>query len=63
MTHRTFLMLPLAGAAGPRIWSPEEDPRAPRAAIQRWKDMRLGMFIHWGPGQHPGRRDRLVPRR
>lgn len=22
---------------------------APRSAIERWKDLRFGMFIHWGP--------------
>ncbi len=25
------------------------DPGAPKAAIERWKDLRFGMFIHWGP--------------
>ena len=23
--------------------------RAPQEAVEAWKDMRYGMFIHWGP--------------
>jgi alpha-L-fucosidase len=26
-----------------------EWPKADPAAVERWKDMRFGMFIHWGP--------------
>jgi alpha-L-fucosidase len=26
-----------------------DDPGAPKTAIDRWKDLRFGMFIHWGP--------------
>jgi alpha-L-fucosidase len=37
--------VPLAAASGP----PGADPGAPKAAIERWKDLRFGMFIHWGP--------------
>jgi alpha-L-fucosidase len=52
MNRRTFCSLPLA-AAGLPAWtqtgSAGEDPGAPNAAIQRWKDLRFGMFIHWGP--------------
>jgi alpha-L-fucosidase len=25
------------------------DPGAPKAALERWKDLRFGMFVHWGP--------------
>ncbi len=31
-------------AAKPPAWQPAQP-----AAIQRWQDMRFGMFIHWGP--------------
>ena len=47
MNRRNFLSLPAVALAqqpgGP------QDPGAPKAAIERWKDMRFGMFIHWGP--------------
>ncbi len=46
MNRRAFCSLPLA--AGLPIWA-QEDPGAPKAAIERWKDHRFGMFIHWGP--------------
>lgn len=26
-----------------------QDPGAPKTAIERWKDHRFGLFIHWGP--------------
>lgn len=48
MTRRLFVSLPLAGAG----WSAQTvtaDPGAPRSAIERWRNMRFGMFIHWGP--------------
>jgi alpha-L-fucosidase len=50
MTRRTFCSLPLA-AAGPLAAQKgaDADPGAPKAAIERWKDLRFGMFIHWGP--------------
>ncbi|HWQ56704.1 MAG TPA: alpha-L-fucosidase [Bryobacteraceae bacterium] len=44
MDRRTFCSLPLAAGAVTRV-----DPGAPRKAIERWKDLRFGMFIHWGP--------------
>ena len=66
MNRRTFCSLPLAAVPA---WA-QADPGAPKAAIQRWKDMRLGMFVHWGPvsivgteigwsrgGRRPGRHD------
>jgi alpha-L-fucosidase len=47
-----------------------QDPGAPKQAIERWKDARFGLFIHWGPvsltgkeigwsrgGERRGRRD------
>jgi alpha-L-fucosidase len=40
MNRRTFCSLPLAAAF---------PPDAPQAAVERWKDLRFGMFIHWGP--------------
>jgi alpha-L-fucosidase len=40
MNRRTFCSLPLAVAF---------PPDAPQAAVERWKDLRFGMFIHWGP--------------
>ena len=45
MHRRTFCALPLAALPA---W-PQADPGAPPAAIERWKDLRFGMFIHWGP--------------
>jgi hypothetical protein len=55
MNRRTFCSLPLAGAiplaaqvASPDA-NPDADPGAPTAAIERWKDLRFGMFVHWGP--------------
>jgi len=47
MNRRTFCSLPLAGA--PLFAQDPVDPGAPKAAIERWKDLRFGMFIHWGP--------------
>jgi alpha-L-fucosidase len=47
MTRRSFCTLPLAAAA-PAI-AQTDDPGAPKAAVARWKDLRFGMFIHWGP--------------
>lgn len=29
--------------------APEPWPPAPPAAVEAWKDLRFGMFIHWGP--------------
>jgi alpha-L-fucosidase len=37
-----------AAAAAPTGVDPD-DPGAPPAAIDAWKDLRFGMFIHWGP--------------
>ncbi|HTQ57824.1 MAG TPA: alpha-L-fucosidase [Bryobacteraceae bacterium] len=45
MKRRTFCGLPLAALPA---WS-QADPGAPKAAVERWKDLRFGMFIHWGP--------------
>ena len=45
MHRRTFCALPLAALPA---W-PQADPGAPAAAIERWKDLRFGMFVHWGP--------------
>lgn len=44
MDRRTFCSLPLAA-----LPPSGDDPGAPKAAIERWKDLRFGMFIHWGP--------------
>jgi alpha-L-fucosidase len=51
MNRRTFCCLPLAAAAplAAQTGSSDADPGAPKAAIERWKDLRFGMFIHWGP--------------
>ena len=46
MTRRTFAALPLATTLLAEDFT---DPGAPRAAIERWKDLRFGMFVHWGP--------------
>lgn len=47
MHRRTFCALPAAAGLGfGQQW---QDPGAPRAALERWKDLRFGMFIHWGP--------------
>jgi arylsulfatase A-like enzyme len=32
------------------------------AALRNWQDMRFGMFIHWGPGEHQRGADQLVAR-
>jgi alpha-L-fucosidase len=45
MKRRTFCSLPLAALPA---WS-ASDPGAPAAAIERWKDLRFGLFVHWGP--------------
>ena len=47
MTRRNFFWMPLAGTAP--LAAVQGDPGAPKAALERWKDMRFGMFIHWGP--------------
>jgi alpha-L-fucosidase len=50
MTRRTFCSLPCAAAAPLAAQTAADiDPGAPQAAIERWKDMRFGMFVHWGP--------------
>ena len=51
MNRRTFCSLPLATAVplAAQTGSSDADPGAPKAAIGRWKDLRFGMFIHWGP--------------
>jgi alpha-L-fucosidase len=51
MDRRTFCFLPLAAALplAAQTDSNDADPGAPKAAIERWKDLRFGMFIHWGP--------------
>jgi alpha-L-fucosidase len=48
MTRRSFCSLP-AMAVPLAAGAADADPGAPKAAIERWKDMRFGMFIHWGP--------------
>ncbi len=40
----------LAAESGDKSWM-KPDP----AALQRWRDMRFGMFIHWGPVSLTGR--------
>ena len=51
LNRRTFCSLPLL--AGLPAWTqtgpPTGDPGAPKPAIEHWKDLRFGMFIHWGP--------------
>ncbi len=51
MKRRTFCSLPLATAVPLMAQTTADgaDPGAPKAAIERWKDMRFGMFVHWGP--------------
>jgi alpha-L-fucosidase len=51
MNRRTFCSLPLAAAVPlmAQTGPPDADPGAPKAAIERWKDLRFGMFVHWGP--------------
>ena len=46
MNRRTFCSLPLLAA---QTGAPDAGPGAPKAAIERWKDFRFGMFVHWGP--------------
>ena len=42
---------PASGAkdGGPRQAGPDAWMQPAPAAVQRWQDMRFGMFIHWGP--------------
>jgi alpha-L-fucosidase len=49
MNRRTFCSLPAAALPMWTQTTASDDPGAPKAAIERWKDMRFGMFIHWGP--------------
>jgi alpha-L-fucosidase len=51
MNRRVFCSLPLAAAVplAAQNDAAGADPGAPKAAIERWKDLRFGMFIHWGP--------------
>ena len=47
---RSFLVACAAGAAVLAAGTPApQDPGAPRQAIERWKDARFGLFVHWGP--------------
>jgi len=47
MLRRNFCSLPFAAPLA--AFSQSSDPGAPSAAIERWKDHRFGLFIHWGP--------------
>ena len=51
MTRRSFCSLSAAAAVplAAQTGADAADPGAPKAAIERWKDLRFGMFIHWGP--------------
>lgn len=50
MNRRTFCSIPFAAGLSSLAQSgSNDDPGAPKAAIERWKDLRFGMFIHWGP--------------
>ena len=56
INRRTFCSMPLAAAAAMPVLTAQTDssaepadPGAPKAAIEKWKDMRFGMFIHWDP--------------
>jgi alpha-L-fucosidase len=50
MTRRNFCSLPVAAVPlAAQTGADIIDPGAPRAAIERWKDLRYGMFVHWGP--------------
>ena len=46
-----ILLTLLQGARGdaPTPLPQSEPSRAPQDAVETWKDMRYGMFIHWGP--------------
>lgn len=50
--RRLILMAGLAGLIGGARAQEKEQPawlQPDPAAVQRWRDMRFGMFIHWGP--------------
>lgn len=50
MTRRAFFTLSMSTVAtASSLGAPAGDPGAPREAIERWKDLRFGLFIHWGP--------------
>jgi alpha-L-fucosidase len=49
MTRRDFCSLAAAGAPLAVQTAANPDPGAPKATIERWKDLRFGMFVHWGP--------------
>ena len=49
MNRRAFCALPLAAAAHAQAPAAQADVGAPKAALERWKDNRFGLFIHWGP--------------
>lgn len=51
MNRRTFYSLPVIAAlpAWTQTVPASDDPGAPKFAIEHWKDLRCGMFIHWGP--------------
>jgi alpha-L-fucosidase len=53
---QSFLCLLVAATAliGAQAPAPQ-DPGAPKQAIERWKDARFGMFIHWGPASLTGK--------
>ena len=44
-----FVVASLASSPHGLSAAPPPLPRTPPEAIQRWQDMRFGMFIHWGP--------------
>ncbi len=51
MNRRTFWLFPFAAGLLARAenFPAGDDPGAPEGMIERWKDLRFGMFIHWGP--------------
>ena len=51
MQRSAFLSLPVSSSLSASFQDDSlfQDPGAPKAAIERWKDHRFGMFIHWGP--------------
>ena len=52
-----FIVLSLSALSAPaQEEAPKAEPAgAPQAAIDHWRDLRFGMFIHWGPVSLTGR--------
>ncbi len=49
MNYIFQILVLLTVVASPSLAQDAADPGAPQEAIEHWRDLRFGMFVHWGP--------------